>query len=443
MSTSLLNTLAIASTLVYQCAAFSPSALSNRHHRISSIELHADATTSAEGPPLNPLLSQIKPSKTVEVFSLVKQMEAEGESVTSLCVGEPDFAPPLSVLDAATEAMKAGQTRYTAVTGTADLRNAIAEDLKTRKGVEYNPVTEIVVGNGAKQCVYQGLLASCGAGDEVIVPAPYWPSYPEMALLVGASPVVLETAVEDGYLINPDELDKCLADHPKAKVLMLCNPSNPTGGVHSTELLTKIAKVLEKYPNVVILADEIYERLVYTEDGKCTSFASLPGMWERTITLNGLSKSHAMTGFRLGYLAAPARFAKAVSVLQGQITSCASSVSQAAGVAALKEVDESWLENNVVIMKEKRDYVLSELGKMEGVSVAVPPNGAFYVLPDVSKYYNGDDTQLCLDLLKRKKLALVPGESFGAPGTVRISYATSMEELEVAMTKLREFLESL
>jgi len=370
-------------------------------------------------------------------------MEAEGESVTSLCVGEPDFAPPLSVLDAATEAMKAGQTRYTAVTGTADLRNAIAEDLKTRKGVEYNPVTEIVVGNGAKQCVYQGLLASCGAGDEVIVPAPYWPSYPEMALLVGASPVVLETAVEDGYLINPDELDKCLADHPKAKVLMLCNPSNPTGGVHSTELLTKIAKVLEKYPNVVILADEIYERLVYTEDGKCTSFASLPGMWERTITLNGLSKSHAMTGFRLGYLAAPARFAKAVSVLQGQITSCASSVSQAAGVAALKEVDESWLENNVVIMKEKRDYVLSELGKMEGVSVAVPPNGAFYVLPDVSKYYNGDDTQLCLDLLKRKKLALVPGESFGAPGTVRISYATSMEELEVAMTKLREFLESL
>ena len=368
-------------------------------------------------------------------------MEADGEKVTSLCVGEPDFMPPQSVLDAATAAMMAGQTTYTAVTGTVELRKAIAQDLKERKGTVYSP-NEIVVGNGAKQCVYQGMLAACGQGDEVIIPAPYWPSYPEMALLVGATPVILETEVQDGYLINPQKLEECLKNHPKAKVLMLCNPSNPTGGVHSTELLTEIAKVLEKYPNVVILADEIYERLVYTDDGKITSFASLPNMFSRTITINGFSKSHAMTGFRLGYLAAPERYAKAASVLQGQITSCASSVSQAAGVAALK-VDESWLENNAQIMKQKRDYVLGELAKMKDVSVAVPPDGAFYVLPDVSKYYNGDDTQLCLDLLKEKKLALVPGESFGAPGTVRISYATSMEELEVAMKKLGEFLEGL
>lgn len=405
-------------------------------------ELQSSTTPIIE-PPLNPLLSQIKPSKTVEVFSLVKQMEAEGEQVTSLCVGEPDFAPPQCVLDAATNAMAAGQTRYTAVTGTLDLRKAISQDLNSRKGVAYNPLTEIVVGNGAKQCVYQGLMAACGVGDEVIIPAPYWPSYPEMALLVGAEPVILETSVNDGYLINPSALDECLQSHPKAKVLMLCNPSNPTGGVHSTELLTQIAQVLEKYPNVVILADEIYERLVYTDDGQCTSFASLPNMFHRTITLNGFSKSHAMTGFRLGYLAAPERYAKAVATLQGQITSCASSVSQAAGVSALQDVDESWLVNNAKIMKEKRDYVLDELSKMKDVTVAVPPNGAFYVLPDVSAYYDGDDTQLCLDLLKDKKLALVPGESFGAPGTVRISYATSIEELEVAMTKLREFLEGL
>ena len=445
--------IAIASTHCL-CSAFSPSP-----HLVSSItssspsirnhffELQNDVTTSTPTsivePPLNPLLSQIKPSKTVEVFSLVKQMEAEGETVTSLCVGEPDFSPPSCVLDAATNAMQAGQTRYTAVTGTLDLRKAISNDLKNRKGVEYNPMNEIVVGNGAKQCVYQGLMAACGSGDEVIIPAPYWPSYPEMALLVGAKPVILETAVEDGYLINPTALDECLKNHPRAKVLMLCNPSNPTGGVHSTELLKQIAHVLEKYPNIIILADEIYERLVYTDDGQCTSFASLPNMFHRTITLNGFSKSHAMTGFRLGYLAAPERYAKAVSTLQGQITSCASSVSQAAGVAALNEVPESWLSNNVVIMKEKRDYVLQELSKMKNVKVAVPPNGAFYVLPDVSSYYDGDDTQLCLDLLKEKKLALVPGESFGAPGTVRISYATSMEELEVAMTKLREFLEGL
>lgn len=369
-------------------------------------------------------------------------MQAEGQTVTSLCVGEPDFTPPQSVLDAATLAMSNGQTTYTAVTGTAELREAISNDLKSRKGTDYNPITEIVVGNGAKQCVYQGMLASCGKGDEVIIPAPYWPSYPEMALLVGANPVILETAVEDGYLINPQSLDECLQNHPNAKVLMLCNPSNPTGGVHSTELLMKIAEVLENYPRVIILADEIYERLVYTNNGKVTSFSSLPNMFHRTITINGFSKSHAMTGFRLGYLAAPANFAKAASVLQGQITSCASSVSQAAGVAAL-QVEESWLENNVQIMKSKRDFVLNELSKMKDVTVSVPPDGAFYVLPDVSKYYNGDDTQLCLDLLKEQKLALVPGESFGARGTVRISYATSMEELEIAMKKLGDFLEGL
>ncbi|KAL7469991.1 hypothetical protein ACHAXS_010230 [Conticribra weissflogii] len=436
----------LAHTKTQSCSAFTsiPIEPATSTTRQSPILLRESASTSRDviEPPLNPLLSQIKPSKTVEVFSLVKQMEADGEAVTSLCVGEPDFAPPQSVLDAASLAMQNGQTRYTAVTGTAELRAAIAKDLKERKGVQYDPQTEIVVGNGAKQCVYQGLMAACGEGDEVIIPAPYWPSYPEMALLVGATPIILETKVRDGYLINPADLDRCLSQRPKAKVLMLCNPSNPTGGVHSAELLAQIARVLRNYPRIVVLADEIYERLVYTADGKCTSFASLPDMFHRTITLNGFSKSHAMTGFRLGYLAAPARFAKAVATLQGQITSCASSVSQAAGVAALRDVGEEWLLGNVEIMRAKRDYVLGELEKMEHVEVAVPPDGAFYVLPDVSKYYGGDDTQLCLDLLKEKKLALVPGSSFGAEGTVRISYATSMEELEVAMTKLREFLES-
>lgn len=236
----MLKALAIATTLrPHSCAgAFSPPPPfpatarphAPRHRRASA--LRSDATATSVEPPLNPLLSQIKPSKTVEVFSLVKQMEAEGEEVTSLCVGEPDFAPPSCVLEAAAEAMRAGQTTYTAVTGTAELRAAISEDLRSRKGVEYDPLTEVVVGNGAKQCVYQGLLAACGVGDEVIVPAPYWPSYPEMALLVGASPVILETAVGDGYLINPAELEKCLDEHPKAKVLMLCEcPKTGAGGI--------------------------------------------------------------------------------------------------------------------------------------------------------------------------------------------------------------------
>ena len=397
------------------------------------------AATSDSSIELNPIVASVKPSKTVEVFSLVKQMEADGETVTSLCVGEPDFLPPKVVLDAAVAAIGDGQTRYTAVTGTAELRTAIAADLKRRKGLDYNAQTEIVVGNGAKQCVYQGVLATCGPGDAVIVPAPFWPSYPEMVALAGAEPVIVETSAETGYLVTPDVLRKTLESNSNIRCLILCNPSNPTGGVYNSEELQGLANVLKDFPKVAILADEIYERLVY--DGDCPSFASMDGMFDRTLTVNGFSKAYAMTGMRLGYVAAPQPLAKAVTTIQSQLTSCAGSISQAAGVAALNDVSDEELDNNVSIMKEKRDYVLTELSKMPNVNVAMPPKGAFYVLPNVSAYFNGDDTELCLQLLKTKKLAIVPGSSFGAPGTVRLSYATSMEELGIAMTKLREFLE--
>ena len=217
------------------------------------------------------------------------------------------------------------------------------------------------MGNGAKQCIYQALLASCSSSDGVVISAPYWPSYPKMALLVGATPIILETSADNGYLINPQSLDQCLADHPRAKALILGNPSNPTGGVHSTELLSRIAEVLEKYPDVVVMADKIYERLISAE-GWCTAFTALsPFMFQRTIALGGFLKSHAMTGFRLGYLAAPRHYARAASILQGQLTGCASSVSQAASVAALRNVDQLWLTNNASIMMGKRDYVLMEL----------------------------------------------------------------------------------
>mmetsp|Transcript_13788 Transcript_13788/g.16041 ORF Transcript_13788/g.16041 Transcript_13788/m.16041 type:complete len:377 (+) Transcript_13788:1175-2305(+) len=374
-------------------------------------------------------------------------MQAEGIDVTSLCVGEPDFPPPKAVLDAASKAILECDTRYTAVTGTASLRQAIAKDLKNRKNIEYNPLNEIVVGNGAKQCVYQGILATCGPGDAVIIPAPYWPSYPEMVALVGAECIILPTKEDDGYLITPDALRTCIESNAdkKIKLMILCNPSNPTGGVHSKKRLEEIAAVLEDYPSIAVLADEIYERLVYVDDKdehEHVSFASIsPNMYQRTMTVNGFSKAYAMTGMRLGYMAAPLPLAKAVTTIQSQLTSCAGSISQAAGVAALENVPESEMEANVQIMREKRDYVIEQLKSMDGVKLAVPPTGAFYVLPDVSAYYDGDDTQLCLDLLKSKRLALVPGSSFGASGTIRISYATSLEELAVAMNKLREFLE--
>ena len=400
------------------------------------------STTEESEIVLNPIVSKVKISKTVEIFSLVKQMEADGIQVTSLCVGEPDFPPPRAVLDAAALAISNCDTRYTAVTGTAALRQAIADDLRNRKGLTYDPQTEIVVGNGAKQCIYQCVLATCGPLDSVVIPSPYWPSYPEMVSLTGATPIVLKTKEEDGYLITPEALRGVLEENDDVKLVILCNPSNPTGGVHTEKRLRELAVVLEDYPNVAILADEIYERLVYNDDpgDRHVSFAAIPNMFQRTMTVNGFSKAYAMTGMRLGYVAAPARIAKAITTIQSQLTSCAGSISQAAGVAALEDVAEEELEANVEIMREKRDYVIDRLRSIPNVNLVVPPMGAFYVLPDVSAYYDGDDVSLCLDLLKSKRLALVPGSSFGAPGTVRISYATSMEELELAMNKLEEFL---
>jgi aspartate/methionine/tyrosine aminotransferase len=432
-------------SLVVQCSSMKTTATSGD---LSTTPSDSKGST-AKGVTLNPLVTSVKISKTVEVFSIVKEMQANGEIVTSLCVGEPDFPPPQAVLDATVEAVRSQplQTSYTAVTGTAALRGAIAADLEKRKNVKYNPATEIVVANGAKQAVYQGVLATVGLGDLAIIPAPFWPSYPEMVTLAGGTPIILNTKQDDGYLINPASLRSMLEQEGDAvKLLFLCNPSNPTGGVHDQAALEAIAAVLKDFPQVVVLADEIYERLVYASDDgddpstQHVSFASIDGMFERTITINGMSKAYAMTGYRLGYMAAPAYIAKACTTIQSQLTSCASSISQAAGVAALLKVPESEMIKNVKIMKEKRDYVIQELRSMDNVSLMVPPTGAFYVLPDVSHYYDGDDTQLCIDLLKSKKLALVPGSSFGAPGTVRISYATSMQELELAMSKLRDFL---
>mmetsp|Transcript_49187 Transcript_49187/g.96145 ORF Transcript_49187/g.96145 Transcript_49187/m.96145 type:complete len:462 (-) Transcript_49187:1587-2972(-) len=409
---------------------------------------HRAESTAGTGttPPvrLSPILSEIKPSKTVEVFGMVKQLESEGVSVTSLCVGEPDFDPPQVILDATVEAVTSlGMTRYTAVAGTIELRRAISGDLAKRKGTEYDPVSEIVVSNGAKQSVYQALLATVGPGDEVIVPAPYWPSYPEMVRMTGAEPVVVDTTIDEGYIMSPEALEGAITG--KTRVLLLCNPSNPTGAVYSPDALQSLAGVLSRHPDVLVVADEIYERLTY-DGAEHRAFASIsPEMFQRTLTVNGFSKSHAMTGYRLGYLACPAPYARAVTTLQGQITSCPCGISQHAGVAAITLVDDATMDGIAATMQSKRDYVLERLGAMGGVGLGADPEkskprGAFYVLPDVSGFCGGDDVRLCVELLEEEKLALVPGTSFGAPGTVRISYATGLEELGIAMDKLERFL---
>jgi len=393
-------------------------------------------------PSLNPIIHNLKMSQTVEILGMVKDMQANGKNVISLCVGEPDFPPPKSVLDAAIFALTNGETRYTDVRGTIHLRKAISDDLYQRKGLLYKK-SQILVGNGAKQCVYQGILSTLGVGDSAIIPAPFWPSYPEMVTLSGANSIILPTNEKDGYLITADTLHRCLEknSHRRIKLLVLCNPSNPTGGVHDESRLRELAQVLEDYPEVSILADEIYERLVYTPNNPHKSFASIsPSMYERTITVNGFSKSYAMTGLRLGYMAASTHFINAAKSIQSQLTSCAGSVSQAAGVAALTIVEEKEMARNVAAMREKRDYVIGRLQKIPQIELSVIPTGAFYVLPNVSSYCKDDDVTFCQRLLERKQVALVPGSAFGAPGTVRISYATSLEELDVAMDKLEDFL---
>jgi aspartate/methionine/tyrosine aminotransferase len=435
----------------------------------STTESSAEAAIVQESPevpppqPLNPAVYTIEPSKTVAIFSLVKQMEQQqGIKVTSLCVGEPDFPPPPSVQAAIAEIFASdtdaniprinAATKYTAVSGILSLRQAIADDLQKRKHTTYNPNTEILVSNGAKQSVYQAIWAMAGPGDVVLIPSPFWPSYPEQVRLTGATPVIVPTTLENGFRVTPSVLQETLDLYPQTKVFILCNPSNPTGTVYSSEELQGLCTVLYQYPNVTVIADEIYERLTYTDGPVHTSMASLPHMRHRTITINGFSKSHAMTGLRIGYSCAPAHITTAMTTLQSQLTSCAGALSQLAAVAALQKTPETWMDQVVRTMQEKRDYVLSQLSALPGVTVSLeyPPTGAFYVLPDIRPYCRRanddlseeeyDDVSFCVQLLEQEQLALVPGSSFGIPGTVRISYATSMEELEEAMRKLSHFL---
>ena len=306
-------------------------------------------------------------SKTVQVTDLPAALRREGKQVISLSVGEPDFVPAAPVMEAAHEALTKGLVKYTENAGSRALREAICVYLKTEKKIEYAP-EQIVCSNGAKQSIMQAMLSLCGPGDEVLIPAPHWVSYPQMALLCGATPVILPTAAANGYCLQPDELEGALT--PATKVLILVNPSNPTGAVHPPELLEGLAAVLRKWPKVVVISDEIYEHIVY--DSSHVAFAALDGMYERTVTVNGMSKGQAMTGFRLGYLAASRQIATACAKVQSQNTSCPCSVSQHAGITALNGVPPSFRDDAVKAFRGKRDYVLGRLRAMAGVTCPTP-----------------------------------------------------------------------
>eukprot|EP00238_Polyblepharides_amylifera_P000156 CAMPEP_0196572308 /NCGR_PEP_ID=MMETSP1081-20130531/2381_1 /TAXON_ID=36882 /ORGANISM="Pyramimonas amylifera, Strain CCMP720" /LENGTH=420 /DNA_ID=CAMNT_0041889585 /DNA_START=56 /DNA_END=1318 /DNA_ORIENTATION=+ len=397
---------------------------------------------------LNPRVAALQPSKTMALTDLARALKEQGVPVIGLAAGEPDFDTPAAIVEAGVAALREGYTRYTPNAGTSQLQAAICHKLQEENGLQYEP-KHIVVSNGAKQSIAQAILATCGPGDEVVIPAPYWVSYPEMVRLSGAEGVVVPTFQEEGFLLSPDSLSAALTD--RSRVLILCSPSNPTGAVYPRERLQEIAQIVSRHPRLLVISDEIYEHIIYPP-AEHVSFASLPGMWDRTLTVNGFSKCFAMTGWRLGYLAAPAAFASACARVQSQQTSGASSVAQHAALAALGlgRAGGQPVQEMKEAFHARRDYVVGRLQSMEGIQLS-SPDGAFYVMPDVSSFLGPsvealswgpvpDVDSLCRYLVEEAQVALVPGDAFGIDTCLRISYAASMEVLTEALDRIENAL---
>jgi aspartate aminotransferase/aspartate/glutamate/aspartate-prephenate aminotransferase len=393
----------------------------------------------------NERVASMQPSATLAMSARATELRREGRPVVSLSAGEPDFDTPKPISNAGVEAIRSGFTHYTENSGMMELRQAICAKLESENGLDYAP-GQILCSNGAKQSIALATHVLCGPGDEVLIPAPYWVSYPEMTRFAGAEPKVVSTTVESGYRLSPEQLDDALTE--QTRLIILCSPSNPTGSVYSPDELAALAEVVRQYDDLFVISDEIYEYVLY--DAEHVSFASLPGMKERTVTVNGFSKGYAMTGWRLGYLAAPEPITKAAAKVQGQLTSAPSSISQKAGVAAI-EMDMKPVERMVRAFRERRDFVLERLRSIDGVRCPTP-EGAFYVFPEISTFFGmqapderliENSNDLCFYLLEEHDVALVPGAAFGAPNGLRISYAASMDDLETAMDRIEAGLAEL
>jgi aspartate/methionine/tyrosine aminotransferase len=394
----------------------------------------------------NERVAAMQPSATLAMKSRATEMRRQGHPVVALSAGEPDFDTPAEISEAGIEAIRSGYTHYTENPGAMELREAISRKFARDNNVQYAP-EQILCSNGAKQSIALTTHVLCDEGDEVLIPAPYWVSYPEMARFAGAEPVVVSASVENEYRLTPDQLDDALTD--RTRLFILCSPSNPTGSVYTKAEMEALADVLRQYPDVYVLSDEIYEYVLF-DDAEHVTFASLPGMKDRTITINGFSKGFAMTGWRLGYLAAPEPITKAAAKVQGQFTSAPCSVSQKAGVAALT-MDMSPVHRMVEAFRQRRDYMVERLRQIDGVRCPMP-KGAFYLYPDVSHFFGSttpggdtieDSSDLCFYLLEKHHVALVPGTAFGAPNGFRISYASSMDDLETAMERIQAGLAAL
>ncbi len=393
----------------------------------------------------NPRVASMQPSATLAMAGRAKKLKRTGADVIALSAGEPDFNTPDPISETGIQAIRDGFTRYTQNPGMPELREAICAKFKRENNLHYTP-DQILCSNGAKQSVALAISVLAAETDEVLIPAPYWVSYPEMTRFAGAAPVIAPTTAETQYRLTPRTLADAITEH--TRILILCSPSNPTGSVYTRRELHALAEVLREHERIVVVSDEIYEHVIY--DAVHVPIATLPGMQERTITVNGFSKCFAMTGWRLGYMAGPLEMVKQAAKLQGQLTSAPSSISQRAGIAALN-MDQAPVKAMTQAFRERRDYLLERLGALPGVNTP-KPEGAFYLFPQVSNYYgtvapsgrtiNSSD-DLCFYLLEEHLVALVPGAAFGDPDGVRISYASSMEDLQKAFDRIETGLGQL
>lgn len=389
-------------------------------------------------------LNRLAPSATLAMSQKSGEMKAQGIDVINLSVGEPDFNTPDHIKAAAKQAIDDNWSRYSPVAGYQDLRQAVVDKLKRENNLDYTPA-EILVSNGAKQAVCNAVMALVDEGDEVIIPAPYWVSYPQMVLLAGGKPVHIPAGFHQNFKITPEQLEAAIT--PRTKLLILCSPSNPTGSVYTKEELRALAKVIKKYSNLYVLADEIYEHINYV--GRHESIAQFPDMKEQTIIINGVSKAYAMTGWRLGYMAAPAWLVKGCSKLQGQYTSGPSSISQKAAVAAYND-DQACVETMRQAFERRRDLIVGLVRDIPGLEVNVP-DGAFYVFPKCASYLGKTDGERIIDdtndfamyLLEVAHVATVGGDAFGDPECFRMSYATSEDNIREAMRRVKEALAKL
>jgi aspartate aminotransferase len=408
---------------------------------IEETDLEAQSSNPAQtAPELSKRVQLIKPSPTLAVTNKANELKAAGKDIIGLGAGEPDFDTPEHIKLAAIEAIHAGQTRYTAVDGTPALKQAIIEKFKRDNKLEYTP-DQILVSSGGKQSFFNLSLALLNPGDEVIIPAPYWVSYPDMVKIAEAKPVIIETSLESRFKMTAEQLEAAIS--PKTRLVVINSPSNPTGIAYTEQELTDIGNVLRKHPEVLIATDDMYEHILWTDAPFINILNICPDLYDRTFVLNGVSKAYSMTGWRIGYAAGPSKVIGAMKKIQSQSTSNPCSISQAAAVAALNG-DQSCVGMMVVEFKKRHDYLVSALNSLPGVE-CISGDGTFYAFPNFQTAIDNNpnlnsDIEMAEHLLSEAGVALVPGSAFGAPGCMRLSFATSMEILKDAISRLEKVL---